>query len=90
MNLDETKPEYRAVIETNNPLPQLFEDALQTYDPDAHAPFITLNMVDNSNNIRLCIPPSLEDKFMKLAHDDQNHGGIDRTYQNLRSACFFR
>lgn len=47
-------------------------------------------MIDNAGQHKLCIPPSLEHQVLQLAHDTQNHAGIERTYQNARAHYFFR
>jgi hypothetical protein len=40
------------------------------------------------DNTRLGIPKDLYQTFLVLAHDKNNHAGIDRTYQRLRQHYF--
>jgi hypothetical protein len=39
---------------------------------------------------RLVIPKGLHQAFLQLAHDRNNHAGIDRTYQRLRTNYFIK
>jgi transposase InsO family protein len=39
---------------------------------------------------RLVIPKNLHQMFLQLAHDRNNHAGIDRTYQRLRQHYFIK
>jgi hypothetical protein len=42
------------------------------------------------DNTRLVIPKDLHRTFLELAHDKNNHAGIDRTYQRLRQHYFMK
>jgi hypothetical protein len=42
------------------------------------------------DNTRLVIPKDLHQAFLVLAHDKNNHAGIDRTYQCLRQHYFIK
>lgn len=78
------------LLEAQSPNAAQVSAALAAYGTDAITPLLSLFLIDNNGTTRLCIPPVLESRFLKLAHDDQNHGGLERTYQNIRGAYFFR
>jgi hypothetical protein len=42
------------------------------------------------DNTRLVVPKDLHRTFLELAHDKNNHAGIDRTYQRLRQHYFIK
>ena len=39
---------------------------------------------------RLCIPQALEKDIFNLAHDQQHHGGFDRTFARVRASYYIR
>ena len=54
-------------------------------DPDTSL----LYMLDRSGPSRLCIPQMLTRKVLEYGHDSHAHGGINRTYDRLRTSVYF-
>jgi hypothetical protein len=80
-------------IEYNN---LVLEDAeINAFTPPAKEP-LTLNSrryllyLRDGERLRLCIPRSLHAPFLQMAHDRNNHSGVERTYQKLRQSYFIK
>jgi hypothetical protein len=74
----------------------LLEDAeLHAFTPQAEGPILPgsrryLLYLKESDRLRLCIPRSMVQPFLQLAHDRNNHAGFERTYQRLRQSYFLK
>lgn len=51
--------------------------------------FLTVFLVDNYGAQRLSVPRQMEPLILSMTHDEHSHGGIERTYQNIRARFFF-
>ena len=55
------------------------------FDPDINL----LYMLNRPGSSRLCIPQKLTRKVLEYGHDSHAHGGINRTYDRLRTSVYF-
>jgi hypothetical protein len=80
-------------IEYNN---LVLEDAeVNAFTPPAAEP-VTINSrryllyLREGEKLRLCVPRSLYTPFLQMAHDRNNHAGIERAYHKLRQSYFIK
>ena len=45
---------------------------------------------EKGGKLRLCIPKALHRTFLEMAHDENNHAGIDRTYAKLAANFYLK
>jgi hypothetical protein len=80
-------------VEYNN---LILEDAeINSFTPPATDPVTVgsrryLLYLRENDKLRLCIPRKLFTPFLQMAHDRNNHSGVERTYQKLRSNYFMK
>jgi hypothetical protein len=74
----------------------VLEDAeLHAFTPQAEEPVLPgsrryMLYLKESDELRLCIPRTMVQPFLQLAHDRNNHAGFERTYQRLRRSYFIK